>query len=180
MKNEYNVKGDVTEIVINSSKYGRLITEISTKDLDRAKEIKGAWYVKWSKSAQSFYVAGWRKSPNRHGEVKLHRWVLGVNDPKIVVDHVDKNTLNNTRKNINKVSIAENGQNRKIQSNNCSGETGVGWKKSSNKWQARIKVNGELKHLGYFSDFSDAVKAREDAERIYFKYKAKVLQNKGG
>tara|TARA_R100001132_G_C3270143_1_gene92340 strand:+ start:2046 stop:2186 length:141 start_codon:yes stop_codon:yes gene_type:complete len=32
-------------------------------------------------------------------------------------------------------------------------------------WQARIKINGKLKHIGFYSDITDAVTARRRAER---------------
>lgn len=48
---------------------------------------------------------------------------------------------------------------------NTSGIKGVVWHKRHEKWMARIKVNGKLKYLGYYTDFDDAVCARLSAEQ---------------
>ena len=54
--------------------------------------------------------------------------------------------------------------NRRLQSNNTSGYTGVSFDKKTNKWMARInKVT-----LGYFENIEDAIKARKEAEIKYF------------
>ena len=44
---------------------------------------------------------------------------------------------------------------------------GVCWSNECKKWRAYIGVNGKQKHLGYFDDIDDAIKARKDAEDIY-------------
>ena len=44
---------------------------------------------------------------------------------------------------------------------------GVCWSNEHKKWRAYIGVNGRQKHLGYFDDINDAIKARKDAEDIY-------------
>lgn len=45
--------------------------------------------------------------------------------------------------------------------------TGVCWSNSANKWRAYINVDGKQKHLGYFDNIEDAIKARKDAEDIF-------------
>lgn len=44
---------------------------------------------------------------------------------------------------------------------------GVCWSNEHKKWRAYIGVDGRQKHLGYFDDINDAIKARKDAEDIY-------------
>jgi len=39
---------------------------------------------------------------------------------------------------------------------------GVGWHSQRKKWRARIKINGKEKSLGLYSNYEDAVKARND------------------
>ena len=55
-----------------------------------------------------------------------------------------------------------------IKSNNTSGVTGVYWHKRHESWVARIGVKNKSIYLGDFSNFDDAVKARHNAEKIYF------------
>ena len=41
---------------------------------------------------------------------------------------------------------------------------GVCWSKSNNKYKAYIKIDGKQKHLGYYDNLDDAIKARKQAE----------------
>jgi hypothetical protein len=54
-------------------------------------------------------------------------------------------------------------------SNNTSGCIGVVWHKYANKWMARITVNNEDIYLGLFINKQDAINARIEAEKKYFK-----------
>ena len=45
---------------------------------------------------------------------------------------------------------------------------GTSFNKSSNKWTARISVNGKRKFLGYFLTKEEAIAARKTAEQKYF------------
>lgn len=64
--------------------------------------------------------------------------------------------------------------NRGRNSNNKSGKTGVVWEKKLRKWKAQLskgsKIKGDYKNivLGYFEDFEEAVKVRQEAEMKYF------------
>jgi len=51
---------------------------------------------------------------------------------------------------------------------NTSGVRGVNWHKKTQMWQVRIHVQGKSISLGYYHDFADAVKARQEAEEKYF------------
>ena len=52
--------------------------------------------------------------------------------------------------------------------NNTSGVIGVHWDKVIKKWRARVMLNGKSKHLGYFTNKEDAIKARKEGEIKYF------------
>lgn len=58
----------------------------------------------------------------------------------------------------------EKKDNRKRQTNNTSGKTGVYWVTSRKKWSAEIRVGGKRHYLGSFEKAEDAIKAREAAE----------------
>lgn len=83
------------------------------------------------------------------------------------IDHIDGDRVNNRFANLRAVSRAENMLNKKRYACNTSGTTGVLWTKTSGKWRSRIKVAGRDKHLGYFTNKSDAVAAREAASITY-------------
>jgi hypothetical protein len=160
---------------MNSRKYGRIETIISTSDLAKVNEFPNTWYAHWDKNKKSFYVHGnVRKPDGMPTTVLLHRWILDVTDKRMHVDHINSDTLNNTRNNLNEVTNAENQQNRRKSDNNTSGHTGVYWQKGTNKWVAFIKVDGCLKHLGGFTNKNDAVAARKEAEFLYHAYKRRL------
>lgn len=52
--------------------------------------------------------------------------------------------------------------------NNSSGRKGVYWNKRAKKWFASIEFQKKKYHLGYFSHKSDAIRAREEAEKKLF------------
>ena len=55
-------------------------------------------------------------------------------------------------------------RNRRRNSNNTSGVTGVGWYKEKSKWQAYIRFKYLFYRLGLFDDKFDAICARKSAE----------------
>jgi hypothetical protein len=58
-------------------------------------------------------------------------------DPPFELDHKDRNPLNNAIENLRPATTAENGANRKLDTRNTSGCTGIKWCARRRKWQAR-------------------------------------------
>lgn len=71
--------------------------------------------------------------------------------PGELVDHIDRNALNNTRVNLRIATNAQNQHNRGKQSDNTSGYKGVFWHRHAQRWKAVIRVNGKRLWLGSFS-----------------------------
>lgn len=98
----------------------------------------------------------------RKGSIKIHRIIMErIINSKIprnkVVDHINRNRLDNRRNNLRLGSIEENKRNvGKFKG--TSKYKGVSWKKSKNKWCAQIKTKGKVKHLGLFENQIDAAK----------------------
>jgi len=80
---------------------------------------------------------------------------------KIVVDHVNNDKLNNHVSNLQLISNRLNSS--KDRKDGSSQYTGVSWFKKSNKWRSNIRINGKLKHLGYFENEIDASNAYQSA-----------------
>lgn len=55
----------------------------------------------------------------------------------------------------------------KTQKNNKTGHTGISY--INDKYRVRIQIKHKSKHIGYFDNLEDAIKARKDAEEKYFK-----------
>ena len=99
--------------------------------------------------------------------VRLHNFLFGYAPPGLEWDHIDRNTLNNKRSNLRLVTHSVNMRNKRLPSNNSSGTKGVCWHKGMSKWIAQFKLNGRIKHLGYFECKEDAIKARQTAEKTH-------------
>lgn len=69
-------------------------------------------------------------------------------------------------------------KNKKKQSNNTSGVTGVSFHKTKGQWYARISFRGKSYSLGYYDDINDAIKARQDAEKMTFDQFTSIISKK--
>lgn len=101
-------------------------------------------------------------------DIWMHRLILGVDDSGVVVDHINRDGLDNRRSNLRVVTPQQNSINRSIQGNNTSGTPGVNFRKDRNKWRAFITVDGKQISLGMYENKDDAIKARKAAEEKYF------------
>lgn len=100
--------------------------------------------------------------------VLLHRFVMGLPDLSLCVDHINHDPSDNRKCNLRLVTVTQNQLNRAIPINNKSGVPGVRWESKPGKWSAHIKDQGKNRSLGHFDSFDDAVAAREDAEQIIY------------
>lgn len=171
MKNKYEIRGETTAIFLNRRNGDILETLIDTADLDKAKRFPNTWCAAWSDDTQSFYCYGKLYFPNKAIIIKLHRWL--TNCPKgLEVDHYNNDTLDNRRsKNLRIANHNENQQNRfNACRNSKSGIRGVWLHKGHKKWQAQIRLNNKIKHLGYFDSIKDAETAVKRARSIYMPF----------
>ena len=81
-----------------------------------------------------------------------------------LLDHIDRDKLNNKVENLREADKELNSWNRDKQANNTSGYRGVSWNKNAEKWHAYIKVKGRRIHLGLFSTAEEASEAYEKAK----------------
>lgn len=82
-------------------------------------------------------------------------------------DHINRNELDNRKKNLRACTRSQNQQNRSIDSRNVSGITGVIPTKF-NTWKASLIVNKKEKIGKCFKTKEDAIRARLRAEVKYF------------
>lgn len=114
----------------------------------------------------------WRMRPKKAGEkwdrrIGLHRHVMNLDeDDDRVVDHIDRNPLNNQKANLRICTEAENALNRSMLSSNKSGYKGVSWAKHLGKWRAQISFNRKIYSAG----------VHETAEAAYEAYCLKALE----
>lgn len=77
---------------------------------------------------------------------------------------------NYTKENCRWVTRSEQSYNRRKNTNNTSGRTGVYWIENVSKWEVQIGVMGDNVRLGWYEDFELACFVREEAELKYYGY----------
>ena len=76
------------------------------------------------------------------------------------IDHIDTNKENNNSENLRFCTTLQNNWNRsKTTKQTSSKYKGVVFNKRSNKYHARIRIHGKLKHIGLFANEDDAARA---------------------
>jgi hypothetical protein len=120
------------------------------------------WRLRESKPGQ-FYAAA-----IEDGQIVcLHRWIMNA-PAGMVVHHKDGNGLNNTKSNLEIITITQNNRCcRKTSKPKSSKYKGVAFIKARKKFHARIEYNGTTKFLGYFKNEDDAARVYDEAAKIY-------------
>lgn len=152
-KNEIIDCGDYIELCLysgRSEQFEVARTKIDKNDLEKVRPYK--WRL------INGYV---KKHRGDNIQTFLHRLIMGKPSTGCVVDHINTDKLDNRKKNLRFVTHAQNKMNKKVR--------GYSWHKNRDKWQARIRLNNKVIHLGYFINEQDAIDARRNAEQKYFK-----------
>ncbi|EGK12982.1 pathogenesis-related transcriptional factor and ERF protein [Desmospora sp. 8437] len=172
MKNDYEIRGNVTAIFLNKKDGSILEALISTEDLAKVQEFPNTWYAGVTRADYTAYVVGWiQRSDRSRIHSYLHRWILDTPEG-LVVDHINHDGLDNRRENLRIATKGDNQHNRKgaQRNNKSSGIRGVSWHKKTQKWQAQIKLNGKKIYLGLYKDLNDAKHAAEEGRAKYMPY----------
>lgn len=109
------------------------------------------WCAWWNPNTKSFYaLTNIRKPDGKRTMLKMHRLIMNA-QPGEEVDHINHLTLDNRKSELRLCTGSQNQHNAGKRADNTSGYKGVAWHKNNQKWQAKIKLNGKNKHLGYFT-----------------------------
>lgn len=110
------------------------------------------------------YVAATIKEGNKYKIKYLHRLLFNLTDRKVFIDHVNHNTLDNTRENL-RLSTNRLNQTNKHKKSNCSSKYIGVVKRKSNTWTAAIRNNGTRINLGCFKTEEAAALAYNEAAK---------------
>ena len=144
---------------------------VSDKDYQRVSKFKWCVHITRNKngSVKSLYATRGVWLNGSCTARWLHRVILQVSNPKVKVDHKNRNGLDCRRSNLRAATNSQNTSNTKLYSNSTSGLKGVAWNKQSKKWVAYIYADYKRIHLGYFTDKHEAAKIRDLAAKQYHK-----------
>lgn len=146
-------------IELTQGKYAEVDAE------DKPRLLQSRWQAACSESTGKYYAVGseWCESARRYRRVPMTHAIVGKPPARMVVDHIDGNTLNNCRANLRFATYSQNITNAKLRRDNSSGHRGVRRVKSNGRWQAQIQHAGWTLSLGCFPTFEQAVAMYRDA-----------------
>lgn len=165
MKNDYYIEDGILYIIMRRRSGEEIVTFLDEDDFDKVYSVGFTWTIQ-RMTDNHVYALNWRGGKT----VSLHRLLMG--EPKgMVIDHINHNTLDNTRKNIRVLEQRENMQNHRGASvNSKSGVRGVYWDRTRSMWMAQFKLGGKPRNLGRYDTIEEAKVVVERERRKYMKY----------
>lgn len=158
-----------SNLIIFSNAYGVIKSIVDNEDIERLSKI--TWRPTYSRRTNSFYIEN-----TIHG--KIHRFILGFKKKENVelkVDHIDRNSLNNSKDNLRLVTQAMNCKNSSLRSDNTSGIKGIRFEEKRNRWSSEIYVNGKK----YSRTYSVNKYGNEEAKRLAIEFRRKIAEENG-
>jgi len=151
--NEIIIRGDIAEIVLydkNCNEKARTI--IDAEDVEKVKKYK--WRL----------ACGYVRTILDRKSIGIQHLIMGAKpDKKKIIDHKDRNPLNNQKANLRFCTHADNRRNGARKSDNTSGFKGVYLSKATRMWIAQIAINRKCYHLGTFKNKIKAAIAYNEA-----------------
>jgi len=155
-KNNYVIKednyGKFAEIILRDQKHEEIARTVIDYDyLEKVLTRVWGYAPSW----------GYVTSGKKENFVMLQNFIM---DQKGLIDHIDRNPLNNREYNLIPSNKSLNSLNCGLRSNNKSGVTGVSFDKTQELWRSYINWEGKRLELGYKNEIEDAIKLRLSKE----------------
>jgi len=104
--------------------------------------------------SHGYYIVTLYKN-NKEKKYKIHRLIgkYFIENPNnyLEIDHKNGNRADNTIENLRWCNSSQNKRNMKKRENTTSRFKGISFCKRDNKWRAQCKLNGKVKHIGYYN-----------------------------
>ena len=131
---------------------------VADEDYELISKFK--WFANVQKDG---YIRAVKNKTLKCNHTKMHRMILNVINPKILIDHKDGNPLNNQRYNLRICNDSQNVCNIRSAKNSTSKYLGVSFCKSTKKWRATIFKDYKQKSLGRYNTENEAALAYNEA-----------------
>jgi len=136
---------------------------VDDEDFERLKAFK--WHAVRTRQTLVVYAGRTVLTARGKRRVLMHREILGASRGELV-DHRDRDGLNNGRKNLRHCDRFQNAYNRvKVRLTKTSRFQGVSWYAPTKRWKAQIQAAGKKRGLGYFRSEEAAARAYDTAAR---------------
>ena len=120
------------------------------------------------KNGKTHYAVFGKRINGIYSTTWMHRMIMGVKKREDEINHIDHNGLNNQKNNLRQTTHRNITIQRSVTDRKQTKYKGISFHKPSNKWRARISVNGKTKYLGYYESAVEAAKAYDDAQLLHF------------
>ena len=176
MKNKYEIADNYVIIHIKGRKSNLFEMLVDLDDFKKLLELNYSIFAHYYKSNGNWYAGitiylGMDENgKSKNKSVLVHRFILGLEDQNIKIDHINHNTMDNRKVNLRAASESNNCRNRgNINSNNKTGYRNVcfseGW------FIVQMQVDGKNKILKKFKDVDEAgAFAKEMRDKYYGEY----------
>lgn len=168
-KNNYRFSEDGLFVVLDVSTPSQpdAVSKIDTDDLERVinyRNHKGR--MKWIAHDSSGKGALWGNYVSGSDrKTRLHRFILNLDDPVQIVDHINGDTLDNRKSNLRVITRRENNKNMRKRIDNSTGFTGVQRSRDGELFIAKIQLHHRVLQLGTFDTAHEAGIAYRAAAR---------------
>jgi hypothetical protein len=142
-----------------------MIAIVDAEDYERVSLY--TWHAHKGKNG-NFYARGIMTGVRNSKQIYMHRLIMNV-ESKHLIDHKDRNGLNNRKTNLRTCSTTMNAGNKLC--SNITGYKGVGVMPSYQRkkiYKASIRFNDKQKTLGYYLTAKEAGQAYDKAAKELF------------
>lgn len=125
--------------------------EIQIDEQDESFFRSRSWFI-----TNRGYLCCQIRSGGRRRTHLFHRLILEPIPEGMVVDHINRDKLDNRRSNLRIVTPQVNAKNIPAKPNKTSKYRGVSWNQKASRWQVVLRIDGRLKWFGLYESEDEA------------------------